>query len=244
MGCTGTYMLRYILSLQVLIVFLETIMNKNTLLLPLVVLMVTTLAACTTPRIGGSDYNSRQVRGEQTVRIGTVESLRAVKIQSNEPSTVGVLGGAIAGAAVGHAIGQGGGNSAATVLGVLGGAVAGDAIQKSAMTQDGLEITIRLDSGYVIAVTQGADEAFRVGDRVQVLGGAGATRVTRLDAASRLNAPPPAQTPNTPPPPPSGAPSATPGSGADGQYLYFCPDNNQYYPAVQVCRSAWMKVQK
>ena len=219
-------------------------MMKNALLLPLVAVMVTTLAACTTPGIGGSDYRSNQVRGEQTVRIGTVESLRAVKIQSNEPSTVGVLGGAIAGAAVGHAIGQGGGNSAATVLGVLGGAVAGDAIQKSAMTQDGLEITIRLDSGYVIAVTQGADEVLRVGDRVQVLGGAGATRVTRLDPASRLNAPPPAQTPNTPPPPPSGAPSATPGSGADGQYLYFCPDNNQYYPAVQVCRSAWMKVQK
>ena len=219
-------------------------MMKNALLLPLVAVMVTTLAACTTPGIGGSDYRSNQVRGEQSVRIGTVESLRAVKIQSGDPSVVGVLGGAIVGAAAGHAVGQGGGNSAATALGALAGAVAGDAIQSNTATQNGIEITIRLDSGYVIAVTQGADEAFRVGDRVQVLGGAGATRVTRLDAASRLNAPPPAPAPNTPSPPPSGAPKTAPAPVSDGQYLFFCPDTNQYYPAAQACRSPWMKVQK
>ena len=219
-------------------------MKKSTLLLPMVALVIATLSACTTPGIGGSDYNVSQVRGEQSVRIGTVESLRAVKIQSSDPSVVGVLGGAIVGAAAGHAVGQGGGNSAATALGALAGAVAGDAIQSNAATQNGIEITIRLDSGYVIAVTQGADEVFRVGDRVQVLGGAGATRVTRLDPASRLNAPPPVPAPNTPPPPPSGAPKAAPSPVSDGQYLYFCPDNNQYYPATQVCRSPWMRVQK
>ena len=35
--------------------------------------------------------------------------------------------------------------------------------------QPGLEITVRLDSGRVIAVTQGMDERFYQGDRVRVL---------------------------------------------------------------------------
>jgi outer membrane lipoprotein SlyB len=43
--------------------------------------------------------------------------------------------------------------------------------------QQGLQITVRLDSGRTIAVTQAADEAFRPGDRVRVLSGGGVTRV-------------------------------------------------------------------
>jgi outer membrane lipoprotein SlyB len=219
-------------------------MNKSFILLPLAVIASVALSACTTPGVGGSDYTYRQVRGEQSVRLGTVESIRKVRIQAGEPGAVGILGGGIAGAAVGSTMGRGTGNSAATALGALAGAVAGEAIESKNAEQEGIELTIRLDSGYVIAVTQGMDEQFRVGDRVQVLGGAGATRVTRLDPNSSLNytrpsAAPASPAPNMPPPPPQGGAAPAP-----QQILYFCPDSNQYYPAVPTCKSPWMKVVK
>ena len=43
----------------------------------------------------------------------------------------------------------------------------------------GVEIGVRLDSGQLISVTQDADQFFSPGDRVRVLSGGGATRVTR-----------------------------------------------------------------
>lgn len=58
---------------------------------------------------------------------------------------------------------------------VVGGAAAEEAVTR----QDGVEITVKLDSGRVLAITQAADEEFRVGDRVRVLTGGGVTRVTR-----------------------------------------------------------------
>ncbi len=218
--------------------------------LTLTALAAVALSGCTTPGVGGSDYTYGQVRGEQSVRLGTIESIRKVKIQPGEPGAVGLLSGAVAGAALGHTVGQGTGNAASTILGTIAGAAAGEAIESSASTKEGLEITVRLDSGYVIAVTQGADEDFRVGDRVQILGGGGATRVTRLDPASTLNnarpmAPPPtngSMPPRNAPPPAPPANSAP--SNLSEQILYFCPDSNAYYPAVPTCKSPWMKVVK
>lgn len=206
------------------------------------------VSGCETPGVGGSDYTYDQVRGEQSVRLGTVESIRKVRIRSNEPGLLGAIAGGVGGAALGSTIGGGNGNVAATILGTLAGGAAGDAIQNDASTQEGVELTVRLDSGYVIAVTQGADEQFRVGDRVQVLGGGGATRVTRLDSGSGLNhakptAPPPPQGGGNiapPPPPPGGGGSAAP--VPPGNIRYYCPDSNNYYPAVPSCPSPWMKV--
>ncbi len=206
------------------------------------------VSGCQTPGVGGSDYTYGQVRGEQSVRLGTVESIRKVRIRSGEPGLLGAIAGGVGGAALGSTIGGGNGNAAATVLGALAGGAAGDAIQNDASTQEGVELTIRLDSGYVIAVTQGADEQFRVGDRVQVLGGGGATRVTRLDSGSGLNyarpvAPPPPGGGNAtaaPPPPPPGGSGGAP--MAPSNIRYYCPDSNNYYPAVPSCPSPWMKV--
>ncbi len=227
--------------------------NKPLLLFVAVALGGLAVQGCSTPGIGGSDYTYGQVRGEQSVRIGTVESIRRVKIQSGEPGLVGTLGGAVAGAALGHTVGEGNGSVAATLLGTLAGGAAGQALEGATSEKDGVELTVRLDNGYVIAVTQGLDEEFRVGDRVQVLGGAGATRVTRLDPASNLNymrpmgpggAPAPASVPprNAPPPPSEGA--APPAAPSPDKLLYYCPDSNAYYPAVPSCKSPWMKVLK
>jgi outer membrane lipoprotein SlyB len=72
---------------------------------------------------------------------------------------------------------------AAGLIGILAGAVAGGVAgymtEKGMNSKDGLEVTVKLDSGDLLAVTQEADEKFSVGERVHVLSDArGTTRVS------------------------------------------------------------------
>jgi outer membrane lipoprotein SlyB len=110
--------------------------------------------------------------------MGVVESVRLVKIEGTK-SNVGTVAGAAVGGVAGSTVGSGKGSwvgaGVGAVLGGLGGAAAEEAVTR----QDGVEITVKLDSGHVIAITQAADEEFRVGDRVRLLSGGGTTRVTR-----------------------------------------------------------------
>ena len=76
-----------------------------------------------------------------------------------------------------------GSSTAANVIGGTAGAVAGgaagNAIEGSQRT-NGVEITIRLDSGEMVAVVQPGDPRdFRRGDRVRVSGYGDSVRVTR-----------------------------------------------------------------
>lgn len=137
------------------------------------------LTGCAAPGLGGGDYSRGQVRGEQTVRLGVVEGVRDVRIDARDTGT-GVLAGAALGGIAGSELGRGRGSVAGAVAGAVVGGVIGQAVEKSANDRRGVEVTIKLDSGRVIAVTQEADELFRVGDRVRVLSGQGVTRVTRL----------------------------------------------------------------
>lgn len=137
------------------------------------------LAGCAMPGLGGGDYSRSQVRGEQTVRMGIVESVREVRIDARDTGT-GTLAGAALGGIAGSEMGRGRGSVAGAVAGAVVGGVIGQAVEKSSNDRKGVEVTIRLDTGRVIAVTQEADEFFRVGDRVRVLSGQGATRVSRM----------------------------------------------------------------
>lgn len=127
--------------------------------------------------LGSKDYSRSQARQTQEVQMGVVESVRTVKIEGTK-TPIGAGAGAVVGGVAGSKIGGGRGSiigaTAGAVLGGVGGAAAEEAITR----QDGLEITVKLDSGRVLAITQGADEAFSVGDRVRVLTGGGTTRVT------------------------------------------------------------------
>jgi len=126
----------------------------------------------------GAAYSRAQTRGEMHVRLGVVESVRQVTIEGTQ-SGVGVGAGAIVGGIAGSNVGQGRGSTVGAVLGAVLGGVAGQAIEGKTTKKDGLEITIKLDSGQIIAVTQEADEQFRTGERVRVLSGSGTTRVSR-----------------------------------------------------------------
>jgi outer membrane lipoprotein SlyB len=69
----------------------------------------------------------------------------------------------------GGTIGGGSGKGVARAAGAVGGAAAGAAVEEKSTRQTGLEITVKLDNGQVIAVVQAADEQFDEGDRVRVL---------------------------------------------------------------------------
>lgn len=124
-----------------------------------------------------STYSRDQTLHEMTVRMGVVESVRAVTIDGTK-SPVGAGAGAIIGGIAGSTVGQGNGSSIGSVLGAVAGGVAGAAIESSATKQNGIEITIKLENGTYVAITQAADEVFKPGERVRILSGSGATRVT------------------------------------------------------------------
>ncbi|MBM3346025.1 MAG: glycine zipper 2TM domain-containing protein [Betaproteobacteria bacterium] len=132
---------------------------------------------CATDSSSGSVYSSGQTRGEQSVRMATVESVREVTIEGTRGAVGAVAGGAVGGVA-GSNVGGGKGSTIGSVLGAVGGVAAGQAIERSATRKKGLEITVRLENGELRAITQDADEAFRPGERVRLLSGGGTTRVT------------------------------------------------------------------
>jgi outer membrane lipoprotein SlyB len=137
---------------------------------------VATLAGCA-PSLSGNVYSREQARSEQQVRIGVVESVREVRIEGTR-SGVGATAGAIIGGIAGSTVGQGRGAQVGSVVGAVAGGVAGQAGEQAATGKAGLEITVRLDSGQLIAIVQEADETFRPGERVRVLRGYDASRVT------------------------------------------------------------------
>jgi outer membrane lipoprotein SlyB len=131
------------------------------------------LAGCASSR-SGEVYSRDQARRAQTVQLGTVEFVKGVKIEGTK-SGLGTTAGGIAGGVAGSTIGGGSGRTLAALGGAIVGAVAGTAGEEALTRRDGLEITVKLDSGRVLAVVQEADVLFAPGDRVRVLTGADGT---------------------------------------------------------------------
>ncbi|WP_186310826.1 glycine zipper 2TM domain-containing protein [Paraburkholderia sp. BCC1886] len=139
------------------------------------------LSGCAYNSSSADVYTASQAQREETVRLGTVDSVRAVKISSNngQPSGLGAIGGGALGAVAGSALGGGTGSIVTGIIGGLAGAVAGNAVENGAAIRDGVEITVRLDNGDLRAITQSATgEIFRAGERVRLLSSGGVTRVT------------------------------------------------------------------
>lgn len=127
--------------------------------------------------LGGKDYSRSQARSVQEVQMGVVESVREVLIEGTK-TPVGAGAGAVVGGVAGSTVGGGRGSVVGTAVGAVLGGLGGAAAEEAVTRQKGVEITVKLDSGRMLAITQAADEQFRVGDRVRVLSGGGTTRVT------------------------------------------------------------------
>lgn len=145
---------------------------------------LTTLAACALLIAGcatsqsGSSYSQGQAQREMNVRMGVVESVRQVTLEGNKSGAGSAVGGIIGGIAGSNIGGGERGSAVGTILGAVGGAVAGHALEEGITKKAGLEITVKFDNGSMSAITQEADEQFRVGERVRVLSGGRTTRVT------------------------------------------------------------------
>jgi len=138
-----------------------------------------TLAAGCAANDGPRDYSTRDERAIEHVTYGTVQSVRAVRVEEKD-APVGTIAGAALGGILGSQFGHGAGSAAGAVLGAVGGGLAGNAIEHRATDHDAQEIVVRLDDGSTIAVVQGGPAELRPGDRVQVLNGAGGARVERI----------------------------------------------------------------
>jgi len=125
----------------------------------------------------GNVYRRDETRRVQTVKTGTVESLRTVKLEGTK-SGVGTAAGAVVGGVAGSTVGHGKGSVVAAVVGAVVGGIAGSAAEEGITRKDGIEITVKLDSGSLVAVVQEADEQFQPGERVRLLESGGATRVS------------------------------------------------------------------
>lgn len=136
------------------------------------------LAACY-PAQRSDVYQYPQGMRAQTVEMGVIEGVRFVTLGA--PNTgVGTVGGAALGGIAGSTIGGGGrANAAGAIAGAIIGGVVGNAVENNANQRNGIEVTVRLDSGQLIAVPQeNSGENFRPGDRVRVLSDGRTTRVT------------------------------------------------------------------
>lgn len=126
------------------------------------------LTAACAPRPSGRVYRGYESQRSYSVYYGTIIELREVTI-SGENSGAGTVLGGIAGGVIGSTIGRGSGRALATLGGALAGAAAGTLVEQENNIRPGLEITIELDNGQLLAVVQENDGLYRVGDRVRLL---------------------------------------------------------------------------
>lgn len=83
------------------------------------------------------------------------------------------------GGLAGSTVGGGTGQKAAAVAGAVAGGVAGQASERVLTRADGLEITVRLENGNIMAIVQEqSEQQFQVGQRVRVVEHNGTYRVS------------------------------------------------------------------
>ncbi len=136
------------------------------------------LAGCATG-LGGGTYERAEARRAMTVQYGTVEAVRRVQIEGTK-TPIGAVAGAAVGGIAGSGVGGGRGQGIATVIGAVAGGVAGAAIEEGVTRRAGVEVTVRLSNGQLLAVVQeDGGENFGPGERVRVLQDGASTRVSR-----------------------------------------------------------------
>ncbi len=133
--------------------------------------------ASTSPNV----YSQREAMRVAEVSEGTVVSLRAVQIAGDETPWVGAGVGAVLGGLAGNAISSG--HGAGTVLGAVAGGLGGAVIEQQATRKEGVELTIRLDSGRTVAVTQHCRRRFESGTHVRLVSQDGRNPIDRGDAS-------------------------------------------------------------
>jgi outer membrane lipoprotein SlyB len=128
-------------------------------------LVVTALAGCATSSpgyggggYGGGGYSSAPASSRYCADCGIVERIDVVPSGRSAPSATGAILGGIVGAVAGREIsqqtgGSDGNKNVSTVAGAVAGAAAGNAIQKRT-TGDTYNLTVRMDDGRRVVISQ------------------------------------------------------------------------------------------
>ena len=136
------------------------------------------LGGCGSRSLNSNVYSQSQALRTQTVNEGVIVALAPVVIEDSE-NPVGTLAGAALGSLAGHQVGGGSGKTAGAIVGAVAGGMAGDEISRSLNSQNGVNITIRLQNNQMISVVQAVNPemVFSVGQRVLVYGQGNTSRV-------------------------------------------------------------------
>ena len=133
--------------------------------------MISLLGACVS-NLSGEAYTKEEARKVQRVKLGTVENHRLVIIEGDQQ--IGGAAGTIAGGIAGSTVGDGRGSHLAAIAGAVVGAAIGTRAEEKMTRKQGIEYTVRLDSGQLIAIVQQLNEnetPLEKGTRVQVISG-------------------------------------------------------------------------
>jgi outer membrane lipoprotein SlyB len=128
---------------------------------------------------GGDVYSREDARRPMSVRMATVEGIRAVKLEGTK-SPLGAGAGAVVGGLAGSGVARDAkGQAIGAVLGAVVGGIAGALAEERGTREDAVEITVRTEDGKLMAYVQAGDvNEFKVGERVRILGSGGETRVS------------------------------------------------------------------
>lgn len=154
-------------------------MKYTSLLFGLLILMsLVIIGGCASKQSGGS-FSRSEARKVQQVEFGVVEFVRPVEIEGTK-TPIGAGAGAAVGSIAGSTVGSRKDGRIGAVLGGVAGGLIGAAAEEQLTKKQGVEVTVRLENGEVIAIVQEAvpEETFDVGDRVRVLTVEGNSRVT------------------------------------------------------------------
>jgi outer membrane lipoprotein SlyB len=152
-------------------------MRNSKLFTATVVALSLALGGCASS-LTGDTYSRDEARKVQTVRMGTIEMLRPVKIEGTK-TPIGAGAGAVIGGVAGSGVGGGRGSAVAAVIGAVAGGLLGAATEEGLTRTQGVEITVREDDGSLRAYVQAVqeNEIFRVGERVRIMTVDGTSRV-------------------------------------------------------------------
>ena len=130
------------------------------------------LSACSS--YGGNDnyrnssYNNAPANCQD---CGVVQRVESYTGEQRRTSGVGAVAGALIGGALGNQVGSGDGKKAATVAGAVAGGFAGNAIEKNNMDKTWHEVTVRMNDGRTVVLSQDDLNGVREGSRVIIRNG-------------------------------------------------------------------------
>ena len=125
-------------------------------------------------------YTTGEAQQAQLVYLGTIVAMHQTTIAAQGNIGGGIAGG-LAGGLIGSTLGRGVGGELAALAGAGAGYIGGRAAENAMTKQNGVLITVRLDNGKVLAVTQTNDQPLKVGQHIQLLQSAnGISRVIPL----------------------------------------------------------------